>query len=55
MKCQHLKDVNMSYFEHLIHAFRMAFILIAHGVVPFIWTTKVSDEIIDFENRVKNK
>jgi len=30
----------------------MAFILIVHGLLPNIWETKVSDEIIDHENSV---
>lgn len=41
----HLKDVNMSYFAHLIRAFKWAFILMVHGLIPNIWKTKVSDEI----------
>lgn len=48
----HLKDINMSYTRHLLHAWRMAFILIVHGLLPNIWETKVSDEIIDHENSV---
>lgn len=36
----------MGYFKHLFHAWRMATILIVHGILPFVWETKVSDEII---------
>ena len=43
----HLKNTNMGYFKHLLHAWIMAAILIVHGILPFIWETKVSDEIID--------
>ena len=49
---QHLKDVNMSYFSHLYHAWRMGIILLVHGVFPWIWETKVSDEILDYENSI---
>lgn len=42
----HLKNTNMGYFKHLFHAWRMATILIVHGILPFVWETKVSDEII---------
>jgi hypothetical protein len=39
----HLKDVNMTYFQHLARAFKVAFILIVHGLFPNIWKTKASD------------
>ncbi len=50
---QHLKDINMTYLGHLRHAWRMGFMLIIHGLIPSIWPTKVSDEIIDHSNRCK--
>jgi hypothetical protein len=46
---QHLKDINMSYIGHLLHAWKMAFILLVHGLFPWIWKTKVSDEIKRYE------
>jgi len=52
LKCEHLQDVQMNYFQHLFHAWRMSFILWVHGLLPWIWETKVSDEIIDYENSV---
>ena len=42
----------MSYGSHLFHAWRMAIILLVHGIFPWIWERKVSDEIIDYENSV---
>ena len=51
---QHLKDIQMGYFTHLIHAWRMSAILFIHGLIPCIWETKVSDEIQDAHNRCKN-
>jgi len=45
---RHLKDIGMGYFSHLYHAWRMAFILIVHGIYPIIWETKVSDEILAY-------
>ena len=53
MLFQHLKDINMGYLTHLIHAWRMAFILIIHGLIPSIWETKVSDEMQDAHNKCK--
>jgi hypothetical protein len=39
----HLKDVNMTYFQHLIRAWKIAVVLIVHGLFPNIWQTKASD------------
>ena len=50
---QHLKDIQMGYFTHLLHAWRMSAILFIHGLIPSIWETKVSDEIIDHSNKCK--
>ena len=41
----HLSDNGFGYFDHLIRAWKIAFILIVHGVFPFIWETKASDEM----------
>ena len=50
---RHLKEIEMSYLTHLTHAWRMSFILFIHGLIPSIWETKVSDEIIDESNKCK--
>ena len=50
---RHLKEIEMSYLTHLTHAWRMSFILFIHGLLPNIWETKVSDEIIDESNKCK--
>ena len=42
---QHLKDTGMSYFSHLLRAWKIAGILIVHGVFPDIWQTKASSMI----------
>ncbi len=39
----HLKDVNMSYIKHLLRAYKVAVILLVHGLFPNIWKTKASD------------
>ena len=50
---QHLKEIEMGYLTHLTHAWRMSAILFIHGLIPSIWETKVSDEIIDHSNKCK--
>jgi hypothetical protein len=32
----HLKNIGMGYFMHLFHAWKVAFILIVHGLFPNI-------------------
>ena len=48
----HLKDINMSWSMHLWYALTLAgrlFLLsltaVAHGLLPFIFTSKVSDSV----------
>ena len=45
MLMSHLDEVRMSYFAHLGHAWRLGFILLVHGLMPWIWSHKVRDEI----------
>ena len=49
---KHLKDINMSWGMHLWYAITLATRLlllsltaVAHGLLPFIFTSKVSDEV----------
>ena len=41
----HLNEVGYGYFKHLYRAWRIAFILLVHGLFPNIWKTKASDEL----------
>ena len=40
---QHLKDTGMNYFSHLFRAWKIAGILVVHGVFPGVWMTKASE------------
>jgi hypothetical protein len=39
----HLNEVGYGYFQHLFRAWKIAFVLIVHGIFPNIWKTKASD------------
>lgn len=39
----HLEEVNKPYFEHLLGAWKVAFILLVHGLLPNVWRYKASD------------
>lgn len=45
MPVNHLDEVNKTYFQHLIGAWKLAFILLVHGLLPNVWRTKASDEL----------
>lgn len=42
---KHLEEVNMTYWQHLKHAWSIAFILLVHGLFPNIWKNKASESI----------
>jgi len=50
----HLQDNHISYFSHLIRAWRWAFILLVHGIFPNIWKTKVSDEMCNKSDKTRD-
>jgi hypothetical protein len=40
---KHLDENNVTYFQHLKFSWTVAFVLIVHGLFPFIWETKASE------------
>ena len=41
----HLKETGKGYFEHLLGAWKLAFILLVHGLLPNVWRHKASEEL----------
>jgi hypothetical protein len=39
----HLYETDQSYIAHLFRAWKIAFVLLVHGVLPNVWKTKASD------------
>lgn len=39
----HLHETDQNYLAHLFRAWKIAFILLVHGVLPNVWKTKASD------------
>ncbi len=37
---KHLEENNVTYFQHLRFAWTVAFILLVHGLLPFLWTDR---------------
>ena len=55
----HLKDINMSWSMHLWYAltlagrlFLLSLIAVAHGLLPFIFTSKVSNAIHNLDKEL---
>ena len=39
----HLEEIDKTYLEHLVGAWKVAFILFVHGLLPNVWRYKASD------------
>jgi hypothetical protein len=58
----HLKTQNETYFGHLVHAVKISMLLgamaiqcLIHSVLPFMFTTAVSDNIEQVERLAKRR
>jgi len=49
----HLKETNKGYFEHLLGAWKVAFILLVHGLLPNVWEDKASDLLLGEVVKIK--
>ncbi len=49
----HLSETGFGYFEHLLRAWKIAGVLLVHGLVPNIWKTKASDMLCTDNNTRK--
>lgn len=39
----HLSETGHGYFEHLLRSWKVAGVLLVHGLLPNVWKTKASD------------
>ena len=49
----HLKESGKGYFEHLLGAWKVAFILLVHGLLPNVWRNKASDELHKDQKKIR--
>ena len=40
---KHLEWIQEGYFEHLRFAWSVGFVMIVHGLLPWVWTDKASE------------
>lgn len=38
----HLRDTGFGYFEHLFRAWRIAAVLVVHGIFPNVWKDRAT-------------
>jgi len=50
----HLEENQTTYFQHLAHAWKVAGILIVHGLLPMLWITKASDILCSSDGGVSD-
>lgn len=48
----HLSETGYGYFEHLLRAWKIAGVLLVHGLLPNIWKTKAS-ELLCTDNKTR--
>jgi len=48
----HLSDTGHGYFEHLLRAWKIAGVLLVHGLLPNVWKTKAS-ELLCVDNKTR--
>lgn len=46
----HLTETGTGYFKHLLRAWKVAAVLLIHGLFPNIWKTKASELLCENEN-----
>ena len=49
---KHLEEIQMGYFEHLCHAWSMAFALLIHGIFPPLFTHYVKNKMYWHEDNL---
>jgi hypothetical protein len=49
----HLNNTGYGYFEHLLRAWKIAGVLLVHGVLPNIWEDKASNLLCEKQHENK--
>jgi len=49
----HLSETGYGYFQHLLRAWKIAGILIVHGLVPDVWKDKASKLLCSDSNSTR--
>lgn len=52
---KHLQWIDESYFEHMYFAWSVAFVLIVHGLFPWMWQFKATEMMARQETKRREK
>ena len=52
---KHLKWIDEGYFEHMYFAWSVAFVLIVHGLCPWMWQFKATEMMARKETQRQEK
>ena len=52
---RHLKVIHETYFEHLWFAWSVAFVMIVHGLMPWVWQFKATEMMTRRETQRQEK
>ena len=54
---EHLKEAGETYWEHLSFAFSVGFVMIVHGLMPWVWEYKATEMMAkrDLERRERTR
>ncbi len=54
-RLKHLEVIHETYFEQRFFALKVAFVLVVHGLMPWVWSMNASDmmEMKELERREK--
>ena len=55
LRIQHLEWINESYFEHLRFAWSVAFVMIVHGLLPWVWQFRATEMMARRETQRNEK
>ena len=43
MKIKHLQEAGETYFEHLRFAWSVSFVMLVHGLLPWVWEFRATE------------
>ena len=43
MKIKHLQEAGETYFEHLRFAWSVGFVMLVHGLLPWVWEFRATE------------
>jgi len=62
LRCNHLNDIELSYFEHMkrslqfsLWSFSMSVVCVIHSVLPWLFTETFSNSVLRLASKLENE